>query len=177
MSDSADLLVPDAATRESYLLDDATLQDLANGRKRTPSTGGYMPAVVHWDSALCARVLCAILKQLAEKLDVVRECAGKYPCLESAEVAMTPSPCSRLSPCSTYMPGEVLTELLASDRPRIPSIPDRVALEVAMAPGEDSSAGRVNWASPAQSFPRLVKLIALEPYHEVGPSNKAAACP
>lgn len=78
VSDDAELLVPDAATRESYLLDDATLQDLANGRKRpAPSTGGYVPAVVHWDSALCARVLCAILKQLAEKLDVVRECAGE----------------------------------------------------------------------------------------------------
>jgi len=86
-------------------------------------------------------VIRALLKQLSEKLDVVRESAGK-----------------------------VLEELLFSPEVRIPGIPERPALEAALqgAVGAEDGGSKINWSSPNVTFPIIVKAMSLEAYHEVG---------
>eukprot|EP00752_Nemacystus_decipiens_P005667 g5128.t1 len=111
---------------------------------------------VYLTPSMVERVMCAVLKQLSEKLDSVRERAGT-----------------------------VLHKLVQSDDPQIPFVPERSAVQHAITHGavEGGSAGSasaagggkvtaadgqeaVYWASPATTFPMVVGLLAVPEYHD-----------
>ena len=94
-----------------------------------------------FDQGLCVRVIGALLKQLSEKLDNVRLCAGS--CLE---------------------------QLLCSESPCLPYVPSRTILEEALglARRRASTAEKehINWANPAVTFPMAMKAACIDDFFE-----------
>ncbi|CAM9179699.1 unnamed protein product [Scytosiphon promiscuus] len=99
--------------------------------------------------SMVERVVCAVLKQLSEKLDSVRERAGT-----------------------------VLQKLVLSNDGAIPFVPEIAAVKHAIGHGASGSVGgevggatatvgevAVNWASPGETFPIVVGLLAVPEYH------------
>lgn len=115
--------------------------------RRDPSSPPATPYTHHstyFTDEVCLQVMQAVLKQLSEKLDVVRECAGV-----------------------------IFEDLVTSAQPRIPCIPERAALEAAIrgapkAGEEGGGAESIMWSSPTMTFPIVAKIMSLESYHEVG---------
>jgi hypothetical protein len=122
-----DLLVPDAYDRGAHLF-------VTDEKKKVE----YATPVSHLEDAVSARVVQVVLKQLSEKLDAVRECAG-----------------------------EVLESILRARDLQGPVIPERQALEHSMGVRASGSPDMINWASPTDTFPRVVLLLVTETYHEV----------
>jgi hypothetical protein len=86
-----------------------------------------------FDEQLCCSILSALLKQLGEKLDVVR--------------------------CKA---GECLQRLLTNGSPRLPFVPNRNMLFVALNLHEPNT----NWSDPAQTFPLLMKAAFIDEFTE-----------
>ena len=84
-------------------LKDLTLLAITGEDVHVPCEGGVTTTTLYFDEERCIRVIGTLLKQLSEKLDNVRMCAGT--CLE---------------------------KLLRSEEPTIPFIPSRSALEKAL---------------------------------------------
>ena len=95
-----------------------------------------IPEAPYFDAETCKMVLGAILKQLSEKLDNVRDLAGG-----------------------------LLMELLSEEgEVRLPFVLDRGFLVGALAASKASKGG-VNWASPTTTFPMMVKAMNIDAYH------------
>jgi hypothetical protein len=86
-----------------------------------------------FDEQLCRSILSALLKQLGEKLDVVR--------------------------CKA---GECLERLLTNDSPRLPFVPNRNMLFLALNLYEPNT----NWSDPVQTFPLLMKAALIDEFTE-----------
>lgn len=86
-----------------------------------------------FDEQLCCSILSALLKQLGEKLDVVR--------------------------CKA---GECLERLLTNDSPRLPFVPNRNMLFLALNLNEPNK----NWSDPVQTFPLLMKAALIDDFIE-----------
>jgi len=86
-----------------------------------------------FDEQLCCSILSALLKQLGEKLDVVR--------------------------CKA---GECLERLLTNDSPRLPFVPNRNMLFLALNLYEPNT----NWSDPVQTFPLLMKAALIDEFTE-----------
>jgi len=93
----------------------------------------------YFDQRLCVMVIGALLKQLSEKLDNVRLCAGS--CLE---------------------------KLLLNKAPSLPFVPRRAVLEEALGVASISYTERnhVNWANPAVTFPMVMKAACIDELFE-----------
>jgi tubulin-specific chaperone D len=102
---------------------------------------------VYFTPALCEALVCALLKQLAEKLDAVRDVAGSV--LQRLLTAKLPQLKLPYVPCRRQL---VAALQLESQQQQASSVSSA-----------DSSA--VNWATPAVTFPMVVKALSLPPYH------------
>ena len=93
----------------------------------------------HFDQRLCVMVIGALLKQLSEKLDNVRLCAGS--CLET---------------------------LLRNEAPSLPFVPSRPTLEEALglASIRTTERNHVNWSNPAVTFPMVMKAACIDELFE-----------
>ena len=78
------------------------------------------------------QLIQALLKQLSEKLDAVREVAGT-----------------------------ILEQILTSDQPYFPCIYNRYQLQSGLSLDQSS----INWASPTDTFPLVLKFLELDNYH------------
>jgi hypothetical protein len=145
-------MVPDASQRQRYMTADVQLavQRALQTRQALSDQPNYASTPegeAYFSPETCARLICALLKQLAEKLDVVRKCAG-----------------------------EALEQLISSNSPRIPYMPSRPALVEALqlsnrpavvgSGASDMTWASSNWALAHVTFPMVVKLILLDEYHE-----------
>ena len=88
---------------------------------------------IFFDERLCYSILSSLLKQLGEKLDVVR--------------------------CKA---GECLERLLANDSPRLPFVPNRNMLFLALNLYEPNK----NWSDPVKTFPLLMKAALIDEFTE-----------
>lgn len=132
---SSSSIVPSLQDRQAFVT-------RARRDPTSPSPFKYPSTTIYFTDENCLAVIRAVLKQLSEKLDIVRECAGT-----------------------------VFEDLITSVRPRTPTVPEKGALEAALRGATVSSGGEggdhINWASPAMTFPIVVKAMSLESYHEV----------
>ena len=120
-----DDVAPSLKTRLVFLSDD--------------SYGNQYPANTEkcktfFDEQLCCSILSALLKQLGEKLDVVR--------------------------CKA---GECLERLLTEVSPRLPFVPNRNMLFLALNLHEPNN---TNWSDPAQTFPLLMRAALIDEFTE-----------
>lgn len=100
-----------------------------------------------FDENICKRIICLLLKQLCEKLDVVRSKAGL-----------------------------VLENLLCSTSPRIPHIPFRSSLMDALGLIDVSPSishklfykknSGINWANPALTYPLVTNVVSIPVYFD-----------
>ncbi len=97
----------------------------------------------YFSAELSEKIICAVLKQLSEKLDTVRGCAGR-----------------------------VLQRLLTSKNPLFLHVPHRDNLEkiFRLTHNDDDTCGLavadIDWSSSAVTFPMVLKAMKLPTYHD-----------
>eukprot|EP01084_Bolivina_argentea_P309179 534770_1 len=96
----------------------------------------------YFSAELSGRIICAVLKQLSEKLDTVRGCAGR-----------------------------VLQDLLTTKSTLFPYVPYRDDLEkIFQLTHNNDTSGQatadIDWSSSAVTFPMVIKAMKLPTYHD-----------
>ena len=137
---ASEMMVPDATQRQKHMTPEVQIavQRALHARHRLSSQPNFS-IDEFFTPEICELVICALLKQLSEKLDIVRKCAG-----------------------------EILQQLLESTKPRIPYIPARPALMGALELSDARPTIETNWALAHVSFPMIVKMMLLDNdrYHD-----------
>ena len=137
---ASEMMVPDATQRQKHMTPEVQIavQRALHARHRLSSQPNFS-IDEFFTPEICELVICALLKQLSEKLDIVRKCAG-----------------------------EILQQLLVSTKPRIPYIPARPALMGALELSDARPTIETNWALAHVSFPMIVKMMLLDNdrYHD-----------
>eukprot|EP00953_Heterococcus_sp_UTEX-ZZ885_P004455 2914-Heterococcus_DN1.PRE.3 len=151
---TAQLTVPALQQRLCYM--EITVQpDGAVGM--LPERAAQLSAAVgevYFTPALCEALLCALLKQLAEKLDAVRDVAGIV--LQRLLTAQLPQLRLPYVPCRRQLVAALQLESQQKQQQQQQQASTTTS-------SGDSSA--VNWATPAVTFPMVVKALSLPPYH------------
>jgi len=129
---------------------DRVIQSLTNKCSFRPRLTDQV-SKIFFDDITCKKVLGAILKQLSEKLDTVRDQAGK--CIERLLLGTTPV--VPFVPCR-----QILMEALNLHRPQSRLEKNSSAIEE-----EDSkSRDQINWANPSETFPLLMRAVNIDAF-------------
>jgi tubulin-specific chaperone D len=150
---TAQLTVPALQQRLCYM--EITVQpDGAVGM--LPERAAQLSAAVgevYFTPELCEALLCALLKQLAEKLDAVRDVAGSV--LQRLLTAQLPQLRLPYVPCRRQLVAALQLESQQQQQQQ----------QQATTTTSSSDSSAVNWATPAVTFPMVVKALSLPPYH------------
>ena len=128
---------------------DRVSQSLTNKRSFRPRSTDQV-SEIFFDDITCKKVLGAILKQLSEKLDTVRDQAGK--CIE--RLLLSNTPVVPFVPCR-----QMLMEALNLHHPQS-RLENNSSIE-----GEDSKPrDQINWANPSETFPLLMRAVNIDAF-------------
>jgi hypothetical protein len=139
----SELVVPTIDARRAFYIDDYVpkLEQCLKTASALSELGPPYESAKYIDAQIVEQVICAVLKQMAEKLDYVRDVAG-----------------------STF------SRLLNNSTPTVPYFPHRKLIKQALSFAEQKAAAEgsssINWARPSHVFPFLANIMSADAFFD-----------